>query len=347
MTAPAAPRLAPHAGPIEREAARLLAEATDGVQAVEIAKRSPVGPAAVKAEIAGDTARVADSLSSQDWIEEVAVRPRHLYLRVEPAALKAWLASDAGGMLPSGAEAKPRESPAPRPGESESLAAFRQEAVAEALVQIETLPGATQGGDSPARPAVGAVDVRYGALRMRHGGVVGAEDAADELIGELDAALLTGLDPARFGRLALALLLLATPHRKHIQVDDTWLRQGVEEIGKLVQALRSTPSADPPVKPSEKEVGRAVHLLALELNGLPKKASMAAERREPAFLARFALSLATLVEGATLPSADPLRDVAAAALAASLRLLGEWPEQLLCGSGAVSGGHRVETQDVV
>jgi hypothetical protein len=346
MTAPAAPQLAPHAGPIEKEAGRLLAETTGAVQAVEIAKRSPVGPGAVKAEIAGDTARVADSLSSQDWIEEVAVRPRHLYLRVEPAALRAWLAGGAGEILPLGAEAKPRESPAPGPGEGESLAAFRQEAVAEALARIETLPGAAQGGDSPERPAVGAVDVRYGALRMRHGGVVGAEDAADELIEELDAALLTGLDPARFGRLALALLLLATPHRKHIQVDDAWLRQGVEEIGKLVQALRSTPSADPPVKPREEEVG-PVHLLALELNGLPKKAGMAAERREPAFLARFALSLATLVEGATLPSADPLRDVAAVALAASLRLLAEWPEQLLCGSGAVSGGHRVEAQDVV
>jgi hypothetical protein len=77
---------------------------------------------------------------------------------------------------------------------------------------------------------------------------------------------------------------------------------------------------------------------------------MAVERQEPAFLARFALSLATLVEGAPLPSADPLRDVAAAALASSLRLLAAWPEQLLCGPRAaagVSGGHRVETQDVV
>jgi hypothetical protein len=341
MTASAAPQLAPHAGPIEMESSRLLVEVADAVKAVEIARRSPVGAGAVKAEIAGDTARVADRLSSQDWVEAVAVRPRHLYLSVEPAALRAWLTSDAEKILPLGEEGKPSESPDPKSGEAESLAAFRLEAVANALARIDTLPGAAQGNGATARPAVGAVDVRYGALRMRHGGVLGAEDAADELIEELDTALLAGLDPAHFGRCALALLLLATPHRKHIQVDDAWLRQGVAEIGDLVHALRATPPADPPVKPSEKEVGRAVHLLALELNGLPRKAGMAVERQEPAFLARFALSLATLVEGAPLPSADPLRDVAAAALASSLRLLAAWPEQLLRGSGAASGGHRV------
>ncbi len=351
MTAPAAPQLAPHAGPIEKEASRLLAEVSDAVQAVEIAKRSPVGPGAVKAEIAGDTARAADRLSSHDWVEDVAVRPRHLYLCVEPTALRAWLTREGPEILPLGEEGKQREPAGPTSGEAESLAAFRLEAVAEALARINTLPGTAQGVGAPTRPAVGAVDVRYGALRMRHGGVLGAEDAAEELIEELDTALLADLDPARFGPCALALLLLATPHRKHIQVDDAWLRQGVAEIGDLMHALLTTPLADPPVKPSEKEMGRAVHLLALELNGLPRKAGMSVERQEPAFLARFTLSLATLVEGAPLPSADPLRDVAAAALASSLRLLAAWPEQLLCGSRAgaagLSGGHRVEAQDVV
>ena len=351
MTAPAAPQLAPHAGPIEKEASRLLAEVSGAVQAVEIAKRSPVGAGAVKAEIAGDTAQVADRLSSQDWIEDVAVRPRHLYLGVEPTVLRAWLTREGPEILPLGEEGKQREPADPTSGEAESLAAFRLEAVAEALARINTLPGAAQDSGTPARPAVGAVDVRYGALRMRHGGVLGAEDAAEELIEELDAAMLAGLDPARFGHSALALLLLATPYRKHIQVDDAWLRQGVAEIGDLVHALRATPIADPPVKPSEKEVGRAVHLLAMELNGLPRKAGMAVERQEPAFLARFVLSLATLVEGAPLSNADPLRDVAAAALASSLKLLAAWPEQLLRGSRAAaardSGGDRVEAQDVV
>ncbi len=88
---------------------------------------------------------------------------------------------------------------------------------------------------------VGEVDVRHGPLRARNGGSVSADDVVAEVVRALPErhrAALGGVDSATdaYGEAVLALLLLATPRARRIQLDDAVLRRELATLACLVDA---------------------------------------------------------------------------------------------------------------
>lgn len=312
-------------GPAQTEAHRLLGELLGEECSAQIAPKSPVGPGALKVRIGGDPVAAAKDLEGEQWVEAVVTRPGHLYLRIETGALRRWIAGGyadgialplalVGSSNPARAE---EEAPT-------SLTAFRRTAVTSALERIDPAQG------SASKVAIGEVDVRYGALRMRHGGIVSVEDAAAEIARE------SGLDvadpPHPRTSDALTLPMLATQRAKHVHLDDEWIRWGGASLRGVARTLQEARGAEPPNGTHHRpgpDTDQEVRRLALELEALPRQAALSAIKLEPACLARFAISLAARSHAARLPDTDPLRGAVGTALETALELLGPGLPELL------------------
>jgi hypothetical protein len=302
-------------GPVETEARRLLGSLFDEEISTKVTHRSPVGPGALRVQASRDAAAMASDLEREPWVAAVATRPSALYLRIATGALRSWISrgyADGIDLPPGSSTPMPADT-----GAADSLTAFRRTAVTSALAAI-----GPEREWAPDAIAVGEVDVRYGPLRMRHGGIVGVDDAAHE-IGR--ACQLEGQEQSRpTGTNALSLPMLATPRSKHLHLDDEWVRRAAASLCSVTRALRA---ADTPRDPDraddlEPDADDAVRRLAIELEALPRQAALASSRLEPAYLARFTISAAAQAHAVGLATTDPLRTAVATALDLALGLLG-------------------------
>lgn len=327
------------AGPIDSEVRRLLSELLDGVLSIQVVQRSPVGLGAVKIAIDHDPATAAIRLKDESWVEAIAIRPKHLYLKLETNTLCSWVATRYEGRSARGGlnATSPDDSIGTTP--PESLTVFRRSAVAMALSRILAAPEA----DNPDVP-VGGIDVRFGALRMRHGGIVSVGDAAAEIAQGIPGPLGSpGSDRALD---ALAVLVLSTHRERHVHIDDEWIRRGATALGHLAEGFPRSPGDDTGrhLKRDGAEADQAVRRLAIELNALPRYTSFAETRLDPSYLARFALSIAARSSAARLGPADPLRDAVRVALRLSLGLLRPSLGNLLSKGGLKPGEDEVAAQ---
>ena len=290
-------------GPIESQVRHLVEGVLGRRCSTRMTTRSPVGEGGVQVSFEQDANGLVEELADQAWVEAAASRSRRIYLRIETGFIRTWVAA---GYAQSGDSDWPSTKAATEP--CESLTRFRRLAVVTALSRIAR--SGTRGHESP---AIGAVNVRYGPLRMRYGGTVGVNDAESEL-----ASAVSGLSGGAVGA-ALSLLLLATARPKHVHLDAEWFHSGASLLDDLLESLRTT-GGDLTTQGTENK--RAVRKLAFELNGLPRQTGLANSKLEPAYLARFGLGTATTAREARLEPADPLRRAVEVALKSTLGLLG-------------------------
>jgi hypothetical protein len=287
-------------GPVEEAVRALLpSEARNA----KVTTRSPLGANALKVDVDEDPRAVARALERESWVEGVAIRPRHLYLRVGTESLICWLAERSANWtrgqhcgLDNDIAAIPLES-------AMSMTEFRSVAVRKSLQalydQREPVERAT---------FVGKVDVRNGPLRMRCGGQVQAADIEEEILALLEKSGSSGSATDAVGAASLA--FLSTSRTKHIRVDEHWVKRAVE----VLSDLQDIDSTEGEAIPEER-----VRALAFELNLLPRNAGLAREKADPVYVAR---SLHAIVRGLRdLPRNHPLRPPARLALDLSLALL--------------------------
>jgi hypothetical protein len=264
-----------------------------------VAQRSPAGPWAIKIHAPNRVPSCAELLQPESWVERVAVRPQHLYVRLTTERLCEWVVEGfaPGGPDPlTGSEGRGRSvlvravdvDALTAAGEPRPLRLFRETAVARAVaallrsrgfeVTLELLPPGGAGretydeiwaaapgavthtvvvgggvpapseverGDHVVHLPVGEVDVRHGPLRARNGGSVSADDVVAEVVRGLSAERRAALESTAgdkggvnaYGEAVLALLLIATPRARRLQLDDAAVRREMETFGCLADAV--------------------------------------------------------------------------------------------------------------
>jgi hypothetical protein len=162
------------------------------------------------------------------------------------------------------------------------------------------LPSEVERGDHVVQLPVGEVDVRHGPLRARNGGSVSADDVVAEvrrmLPAQLRSLLAAGEEAERACAEAIvALLLLATPRARRIQLDDAALKREVATFACLAAVLTGESHVDgdagapqlPIAAPSE-----PLRDLAAELDLIATNAARGTAALDPALVARSLRSLA-------------------------------------------------------
>ncbi len=189
--------------------------------------------------------------------------------------------------------------------------------------EIAQLTEADRGEDVVRLP-VGEVDVRHGPLRARNGGSV----SADDVVAEIGRAAPGGEQEARaYGEAVLALLLVATPRTRRIDLDDGAVRRETMTFAGLVDVLRLSAGRDVTHAAGRRpEGGEAVRNLAAELDLIATNVGRGTTALDPALVARSLRSIADRVEclcraGAT-PSGDPLWSATRQATSSALALAG-------------------------
>jgi hypothetical protein len=353
-------------GPVESRVLALLHECAGGEFETSIAPRSPLGPRVIRVQLREATAAaspeawqaLASVLEGQWWVDAVAPRARHLYVRVTTEALRGWVAAGSGPV--TGDEGAGRSVRvwirARDPG---SLAGRRQAAVGRSLAALLSSRGfetSVVTGEPAARGRgrlvpvdLGEVDVQHGPLRARHGGSVTAADVLGEIRDRLAPSPALAAEGDRYGEALLAFLLLRTPRTRRVQLADEILEREASAFASVLEAwaIAGTRAAAPdgaglgPVAGDGSEP--AVRELATELDLLPGVAARAAEALEPGLLIRFVRSVADRVHAAKtyLPAADALWPAAGEAIDVALSLAGvEVPR----GSGQATSPAGVEPE---
>ncbi|HMI90654.1 MAG TPA: hypothetical protein VK509_04785 [Polyangiales bacterium] len=305
---------------------------------IAVAQRSPAGPWAFKLHAPNRVPTCAALLQAESWVERVAVRPQHVYVRVGCERLCEWVAEGfadgaAAARVVGGAEGRGRSvlvravdvdalvaAGVPRP-----LRMFRETAVARSVAALlrsrgfevgldllapgrETyddvwaaapgsvthtvvvgsgvpLPSELERGDHVVHLPVGEVDVRHGPLRARNGGSV----SADDVVAEVAAVSGSEDEAAAYGEAVLALLLLATPRGRRIQLDDAAVRRETETFACLAtpgSAGESGSDGGGEVGPAAGSGVEESRSLAAELDLIATNAARAATALDPALLAR-------------------------------------------------------------
>lgn len=351
-------------GPVEARVVERLRDwdGAHGRFGTSIAQRSPVGPRAIRVWAqaapdgsAGPLDELVDWLGAQPWVEEVATRPKHAYVRVTTDALRAWVAAGLTAAGPaSGDEGRGRATvvrfvdSASLP--SPSLDQFRETAAALAVgallrsrgfeVTLDRVDPGERGplapdtlvvGTAPAperssaeRVRVGEVDVRHGPLRARHGGSV----SADDVLGELRGRLMRSDDPAvRMDGSAeelLSVALLRSERASRVQLDDDKLERELSAFEALASARRMVARGDHEVANADGDGENAIRELADALDMLPNTAARAASALDAALITRFRRSVVdrALAVHNHLPADDPLWAAVGEALDLALSLGG-------------------------
>lgn len=316
--------------PLQARVGALVADGLGRPVPVHSADRSPVGPRALRLALAAPGAPPSHALAEwaerQAWIDAVAARPENVYIRPAVAALEEWLQVDLAD--PAAACAAGRRDRVtvvcPAAPEMDSLTAFRLARCADSLAALLRLCGGGlvvhDGTDAPLRTLVvrehdgrrrelpvGNVDVRHGALRARHGGLV----ALDDVLADMDAHE----PPSAHARLAFT--LLRTPRARRVTLDDTRLARSTHELATLVGACRP-PSGAPEAAGTRRP--ESIRALVLELDRLPSVVARAADAFDPAVVLRYAELLGGLIR--ELEPAAALDPVARSALRLALEAAG-------------------------
>jgi hypothetical protein len=91
-------------GPAQRRLLEWLGERVPDCEFdVAVAQRSPAGPWALKLHAPNRVPTCAELLQAEPWIERVAVRPQHLYVRIGCERLCEWVAEGFGSSLSASA----------------------------------------------------------------------------------------------------------------------------------------------------------------------------------------------------------------------------------------------------
>jgi hypothetical protein len=282
--------------PVQARATALITEALGTSLDVGVAVRSPLGPRALRIQVAagkGPSSRdVAAWAERQRWIDGVAERPRHVYARVGVDALRNWVTTTEPAM--TGRSVTLSWSRA-----TQSLTSFRIAMTADALEALLRWCGdevrradsgsgqlAVECDGGRSTVPVAGVDVRHGPLPARHGGTVGLTDLLTEI-----------------GRERLAFGFLRTARPRRVELDDDWLARVEKEYDFIVGACE-VPDAS--AAPSDD----AVRALALEVDALPVVLARAVGDLDPAIVLRYGRSLAERLQDADdAPLFDLARDV--------------------------------------
>jgi hypothetical protein len=321
-------RLSMPVTPIQARVAALVADELGDRPEVDIVQRSPLGPHALRIDDrACQTHDIADWAGRQPWVDGVAERPRHVYLRIDVEVLVRWVCE--GFAVPgapwahqgTGRWAVLRCPPAAN-NDGQSLDARRVVTTAHALGALLRASGYEvaeheEGGvaanalvavlDGATRAlTVGGVDVRHGALRARHDGSVGVA----ELINELQYG--SGCAHER-----LAFALLRTPRARRADLDEARLFRSARELDAMCAACRA-PERLPETGPPSVAALRA---LAGELDTVGQVIARALAAMDPAIVLRRARSLtARLPDGAHDPWGDALTATARGVVGALLQM---------------------------
>ena len=342
-------------GPAQRRLLAWLGEQLPGCELdVAVAQRSPAGPWALKLHAPGRASEVASLLQAEPWVERVVARPQHLYVRIGCERLCEWVADGFAPDAPdplAGDEGRGRSvlvravdvDALAAAGEERPLGLFRETAVARSVaallrsrgfeVALELLPpgGETydqiwaaapgsvthtvvvgtgvpmpaevERGDHVVQLPVGEVDVRHGPLRARFAGSVSADDLAGEV-----------------GEAVLALLLIATPRARRIQLDERAVAREAATLAWLVPVIRAGSRHDVGVG-SAATLEASSREIAGELDLVSITASRAASAADPALIAR-SLRALVAVGMADQPSHAPVLRASAACGERLLELAG-------------------------
>jgi hypothetical protein len=171
------------------------------------------------------------------------------------------------------------------------------------------MPDEVERGDHVVHLPVGEVDVRHGPLRARHGGSV----SADDVVGEIGSEA---------GEAVLALLLLATPRARRVQLDD----RAVRREAAMYEALAAAAGLGGDGGGAAADAGERVRDLAAEIDLIATNVARAASAADPAPVTR---SLRAIAEQAWAGGREDaaggraeLATVLPAAIARTARLAG-------------------------
>ena len=316
-------------GAVLRKARALLADDGLSCNGVEVVDRSPVGAGSVRIRPQGPAEQWRETLTcwfgSQDWVETLAVRPPHIYVRPTTDAIRSWVTEGWTASLDA-LVCGPRLDIADiAPDASSSLDSARRTAVARALTALSRWCGDPEqeaasvfigAAGTPVPPSgnlltIGAVDVAHGPLRARYGGVVNTDDLLAEIECRTQARTgrVAGADHAAA---ALSFLLLRTPCRRRARMDDARIEAETAVYGVLLSARLcsrqnglSGQDRTAVRKQNSEDSGRS---LAITADQLPTVLQRSFSELEPALLARYGCDLSRRITAAAphLPPEDPL-----------------------------------------
>ncbi|KWF00505.1 hypothetical protein WL80_02615 [Burkholderia ubonensis] len=270
-------------GPVERAAIALLDACPAAPVATAISERSPVGmhalrltPIAEPGALAADSCRsLASWLDGRAWVDELAVRPPNVYVRVGVDTLRRWVVA---GYANAG-DAERRVAAAKRvtlhvgaeaTADTMTLEHFRAIATCRSLVEllktagfdaalapqrpehpaprlrVEIVPqpfADESGAGTPAALQIGGVDVVHGPLRARFGGAVNASDLMQCLTqrrreaDEGEHAPVGVADRTGYAEAALRFILLRITPARHMRLDDARLAGEAASFDAVLSAL--------------------------------------------------------------------------------------------------------------
>lgn len=354
-------------GPIHERIERMVKKySPDGRFTMAVLRESELGPGTFRirwrdpaGRLASPDTKLANWLSEQAGVERVGVYDDRIEVRVQMRALRSWLTEqeDAHTLRRMSGEAMRETRPTTDTLLEWSLARARGAAVGHALTKMLTAVGwysvSVQPRDAeiwvlrclPMAPleticvSVGDVDIKRDGLCARHGGDVTATDLVMEL-GAVSAR--AGFDedyPGEpYAQAALRFLLNRVDRARRYYIDEQVVARRAEEFGRVMGAWKLAWTAGrrdavtkcPPEAAGIDTGERRTRMLAAHLDLTPSVVHTAADKMEPAGLARFARALAEVIYDADgyLGSGDPLWRLAADSLGTSIAILAVPPQEL-------------------
>lgn len=298
---------------------RLLAAAPLPVLPPQSAPRSPLGAHALRLRparaerAAADCESLAGWLQSCAWVEQLALRPPHVYLRPQASAAGEWVQAGMAERLRLlrsrlDTAAAPEDG---RPG-TRSLHQFRIETVATAWQRLCV----ALGRPALPPPAVEGLDVPQGTLRARAGGSVSLQD----VISALQALMRDWPGGAPGASLALRFFLLRWPRGQRVLLTDARLAESQRALALLCRDAGEPPS----VVSGGAAAARRRGELAATVDQLDAALQRALEQQDPCPLLRHVLQVAEALDDAhpVLAADDGMRQAAGQAIAAGLDLCG-------------------------
>jgi hypothetical protein len=331
----------------------VLRESELGPGAFRIRRRDPAG------RLTSPDTKLATWLSEQAGIERVGVYNDRIEVRVQMRALRSWPTEqeEVGALRKISCEVMRETRPAPDTSLECSLARVRGAVVGHALTEMLTAVGwdsvSVQPRDAELRVSrslsmapleticvgVGDVDIKRDGICARHGGDVTAANLVMELGAvSTQAGFDEGYAGEPYAQAALRFLLNRVARTRRYYIDEHVVARRAEEFGRVLGAWdlawtagrRDTVTTCPQGATGVDMGERRIRMLAAHLDLTPSVVHTAADKMEPAALARFARALAEVIYDADgyLDNGDPLWRLAADSLGTSIAILAMPPQEL-------------------
>jgi hypothetical protein len=214
---------------------RLLNEAPLLVIPPEVAPRSPLGDHALRVRPAQEEnsalacQQLAAWLEPRPWVEQLALRPPHVYVRLSTNVAEAWVQAgmtERQQWLHAASTASLNGAPAACcANPKQPLQQLRQDAVQETWQRLCEVLGVTEGPP----PLAEGVDIPQGTLRARSGGSVGVQD----VLTALQASMTHWGTRAPSAEAALRFLLLRAPRGQRVPLTDARLADSQRALARL------------------------------------------------------------------------------------------------------------------